>query len=63
MAKSFQLLQVSASGIIEVRLYGVRTPRTRTSRETDTAPAFETTMGLISDIVLELSAIRLEMGR
>ncbi len=54
MAKSFQLLQVTSSNPIEVRVYGdLTTQISDSSRATDTAPAFEVTQGLTTDVVLD----------
>jgi hypothetical protein len=56
MAKSFQLLQVTSSNPIEVRVYGDATTQTSDlARATDVPPPFETTPGLISDVVLDTS--------
>lgn len=54
MARSFQLLHISASGIIEVRLYGsAQAQGIDIARETDAAPPFEVSQGIITDVVLD----------
>ena len=56
MAKSFQLLQVTSSNPVEVRVYGDSLSQSSDlGRATDTAPPFETTSGLITDVVLDTS--------
>jgi hypothetical protein len=54
LAKSFQLLQITATNAVEVRMYGTSLAQTiDISRVTDAAPAFETTQGLITDVVFD----------
>ncbi len=54
MAKSFQLLQITSSNPIEVRVYGDSVTQTSDlARATDVPPPFETTPGLITDVVMD----------
>lgn len=54
VAKSFQLLLLTATNPVEVRLYGTSLAQTiDSSRVTDTAPSFEITQGLITDVVFD----------
>jgi len=56
VAKSFQLLMLNASNPVEVRLYGTALSRTiDIARSTDTAPPFEVTSGLITDVIFDTS--------
>lgn len=56
MAKSFQLLSMTSSNPIEARIYGDPTTQIiDIGRLTDTPPPFETTPGLITDVVLDTS--------
>lgn len=56
MAKSFQLLLLTSSNPVEVRLYGTSLSQTiDISRPTDTAPPFEVTQNLITDVVFDTS--------
>jgi hypothetical protein len=53
-AKSFQLLQLSATAAVEVRLYGdTVTQGSDIIRLTDTAVPFEVTPGVITDVVFD----------
>src|SRR6266496_64776 len=54
MAKSFQLLQLTATGPIEVRMYAdAGTQGADAPRETDSAVAFEVVPGIITDVVFD----------
>jgi hypothetical protein len=54
MAKSFQLLQLSASGPLEIRLYGDATTQAADLvRLTDSAVPFEILPGVITDVVFD----------
>lgn len=54
MAKSFQLLQLTSSAPLEVRMYGdAITQGGDVPRATDTAVPFETVPGIITDIVFD----------
>lgn len=54
VAKSFQLLLLNATIPVEVRVYGSALAQTiDSSRTTDTAPSFETTQNLITDVVFD----------
>ena len=54
MAKSFQLLQLTSSAPLEIRMYGdAITQGGDVPRATDTAVPFETVPGIITDIVFD----------
>ena len=54
MAKSFQLLQLTSSAPLEIRLYGdAITQGGDVPRATDTAVPFETVPGVITDVVFD----------
>jgi hypothetical protein len=54
VAKIFSPLLLTTSNPVEIRLYGTALAQTiDIARLTDTAPPFETTVGLISDIVFD----------
>ena len=54
LSKSFQLVSVSSSQPLEVRLYASQIAQTLdAARLTDTAPPFETTVNLITDVVFD----------
>jgi hypothetical protein len=56
IAKGFQLLSLTASNAVEVRLYGTSLSQTiDIARATDTAPAFEVTMNMMTDVVFDTS--------
>ena len=56
IAKSFQLLLLTVSNPVNVRLYGTALAQIiDVSRLTDTAPPFEVTSGLITDIAFDTS--------
>jgi hypothetical protein len=56
LAKSFRLLLLNATNAVEVRLYSTALAQTvDIARTTDTAPPFETTQGLITDVVFDSS--------
>lgn len=55
MAKSFQLLQVTSNQPLELRVYGSSASQgADIARQQDTPPAFETTSGLVTDIVFDV---------
>ena len=54
MSKSFQLLQVTSNQPLEMRMYASAASQgADVSRQPDTPPAFETTSGLITDIIFD----------
>lgn len=54
MAKSFQLLQLTSSAPLEIRVYGdALTQGSDVPRSTDTAVPFETVPGVITDVVFD----------
>ena len=54
MSRAFQLLQLSASQPVEIRLYSNATTRATDSvRLSDTAVPFEVTSGLITDVIFD----------
>lgn len=56
MAKAFQLLQVTASQPLELRMYGSSLSQgADISRPTDTSPAFTSVTGLITNVVFDTS--------
>lgn len=56
MAKSFRLLFITSTNPLEARIYATALAQTiDIGRPSDTAPPFETTQGLISDVIMDTS--------